>query len=83
MSPDVRVHNGLHHAHDMVVVDGESKIVAPLYQANPLLRVSLSRIEGQLRRELYSRYGPQGVGQPRRKQTLKADRRAAQNWSPV
>jgi hypothetical protein len=38
LPPNVRVHNGLHHAHDMVVVDGESKVVAPLYQANPLLR---------------------------------------------
>lgn len=35
---NVRVHNGLHHGHDMVVVDGNSKVVAPLYQANPLLR---------------------------------------------
>jgi hypothetical protein len=38
LPPNVRVHDGLHHAHDMVVVDGESKVVAPLHQANPLLR---------------------------------------------
>lgn len=38
LPPNVQVHSGLHHAHDMVVVDGESKVVAPLYQANPLLR---------------------------------------------
>lgn len=67
----MRVHNGLHHAHDMVVVDGESKIVAPLYQANPLLRVSLSRIEGQLRRELYSRYGPEAASRQIQKRTFK------------
>lgn len=34
----VRAHGALHHAHDMVVVDDNSKVVAPLYQANPLLR---------------------------------------------
>ena len=38
LPPHLRVHGGLHHAHDMVVVDGHSKVVAPLYQANPLLR---------------------------------------------
>lgn len=38
LPPHVRVHKGLHHAHDMVVLDGNSKVVAPLYQANPLLR---------------------------------------------
>ena len=37
----VRVNSRLHHAHDMVVVDDNSKVVAPLYQANPLLREHL------------------------------------------
>ena len=38
LPPHLRVHSGLHHAHDIVVVDGNSKVVAPLFQANPLLR---------------------------------------------
>jgi len=34
----VRVHDGLHHLHDIVVIDDSSKLVAPLYEANPILR---------------------------------------------
>lgn len=38
LPPQIRVHSSLHHAHDIVVVDGDSKVVAPLFQTNPLLR---------------------------------------------
>ncbi len=41
LPPQVRVHGGLHHAHDMLVLDAQSRVVAPLYQANPLLREHL------------------------------------------
>ena len=34
----VQVHDGLHHLHDIVVIDDKSKLVAPLYEANPILR---------------------------------------------
>lgn len=34
----VRVHEGLHHLHDIAVIDENEKIVAPLLEANPVLR---------------------------------------------
>jgi hypothetical protein len=38
LPPQVRVHSGLRYAHDMLVLDADSKVVAPLFQTNPLLR---------------------------------------------
>ena len=35
---NVRVQDGLYHLHDITVIDENSKIVAPLYEANPVLR---------------------------------------------
>ena len=35
---NVRVQDGLYHLHDIAVIDENSKIVAPLYEANPVLR---------------------------------------------
>ena len=37
-SGKLRVHEGLAHLHDIVVIDEESKLVAPLFEANPVLR---------------------------------------------
>jgi hypothetical protein len=34
----LRVHEGLHHLHDMAVINEGNKIVAPVLEANPLLR---------------------------------------------
>jgi len=34
----IRVHEGLHHLHDIAVIDEHNKIVAPLFEANPVLR---------------------------------------------
>ncbi len=34
----VEIHEGLHHLHDIVVIDENDKLVAPLYEANPILR---------------------------------------------
>lgn len=34
----MRVHEGLHHLHDIAVIDQNNKIVAPLLEANPVLR---------------------------------------------
>lgn len=34
----LRVHEGLHHLHDIAVIDENNKIVAPLFEANPVLR---------------------------------------------
>jgi hypothetical protein len=38
LPPQVRVNDKLLHAHDIAVVDDHSKLVAPLFQANPVLR---------------------------------------------
>lgn len=38
LPPHIKVHDKLHHAHDMAVIDENAKLVAPLYQANPVLR---------------------------------------------
>lgn len=35
---NVRVHEGLFHLHEITVIDENSKIIAPLYEANPVLR---------------------------------------------
>ncbi|MEZ5649841.1 MAG: hypothetical protein R3E87_04765 [Burkholderiaceae bacterium] len=37
-SGKLRVHDGLHHPHDIVVIDDQRRLVAPLFQCNPLLR---------------------------------------------
>lgn len=37
-SGKIRVHDGLHHLHDIAVIDEHKKIVAPLFEANPVLR---------------------------------------------
>jgi len=34
----LRVHEGLHHLHDIAVIDENDTIVAPLFEANPVLR---------------------------------------------
>ena len=34
----VRVHEDLHHLHDIAVIDEQNKIVAPIFEANPILR---------------------------------------------
>lgn len=34
----VRVHDGLYHMHDIAVINENSKLVAPLFEANPVLR---------------------------------------------
>jgi len=34
----IRVHEELHHLHDIAVIDERNKIVAPLFEANPVLR---------------------------------------------
>lgn len=34
----IRVHKGLHHLHDIAVIDKDNKIIAPLFEANPVLR---------------------------------------------
>jgi hypothetical protein len=34
----IRVHEKLHHAHEMAVINEKSKIVAPVLQSNPVLR---------------------------------------------
>jgi hypothetical protein len=34
----IRVHEKLHHAHEIAVINEKSKIVAPLLQSNPVLR---------------------------------------------
>lgn len=37
-SGKIEVHKGLVHPHDIVVINEKSKLVAPLYEANPILR---------------------------------------------
>lgn len=34
----LQVHDGLAHLHDIVVIDENAKLVAPLFEANPILR---------------------------------------------
>jgi len=34
----VKVHDGLAHLHDIVVIDSNEKLIAPLLEANPVLR---------------------------------------------
>jgi len=34
----VQVHDGLHHMHDIAVIDENSNMIAPIFEANPVLR---------------------------------------------